>query len=117
MATETVSQTAAVPFALTLMEKNKSVKERAQSYLESVRRNIQRDVLDQLTGQKEKLEDELFELTNFVLDTNLNAGLRMMTKEDCEGRFKRIIEVEYRLELVKLELGSKQASFDKYFKA
>ena len=101
--------------ALSLMEKNKSVKERAAAYFESVRRNIQRDVIDKLIGDKEKIEDELFELTNFTLDTNLNAGLRQMTKEDCETRFKKVIELEYQLELVSLELKAKQDSFDKYF--
>jgi len=102
--------------ALALMEKNKSVKERAESYFESVRRNIQRDVIDALVAKKEDLKDKLFELTNFTLDTNLNAGLSRMTKDDCEKRFKQIIENEYQLELIELELSAKQDTFNKYFK-
>lgn len=101
--------------ALSLMKKNKSVSERAQAYFESVKRNIQRDVIDKLVSRKEELEDRLFELTNFTLDTNLNAGLRQMTKDDCEKRFKEIIETEYQLQLTELELKAKQASFGKYF--
>ena len=102
--------------ALVLMEKNKTVKERASAYFESVKRNLQKNVIDKIVEKKENLTDELFELTNFTLDTNLNSGLRQMTKEDCEKRFARIIEIEYELELIKLELEAKQATFDKYFK-
>lgn len=106
---------APTPLAFKLMEKNKSVKERAAAYLESLKRNIQRDVIDSIIPRKEKLEDELFELTNFTLDTNLNAGLKQMTKDDCEKRFKRVIDIEYELKLVELELKTKKESFTKYF--
>ena len=105
------------PLGLSMMEKNKSVKERAQSYFESVKRNLHRDVIDKLVSKKEDIEDKLFELTNFTLDTNLNAGLQRMTKEDCEARFKSIIDLEYDLKLVELELKSKQESFKKYFES
>lgn len=101
--------------ALDLLKTNKSVVERADNYTTSMKRNIQKDVLDVLVSKKEKLEDELFELTNFTLDTNLNSGLQQMTKDDCEKRFKRIIEVEYQITLIELELKVKQASFDNYF--
>jgi hypothetical protein len=119
MATSKASKTESVkektPMALQLMEKNRSVKDRASAYFESVRRDIQRDVIDTLVAKKEKLEDELFELTNFVLDTNINAGLRTMTKEECKSRFEKIINTEFELEILSLELSSKKASFDKYF--
>jgi hypothetical protein len=101
--------------ALELLKTSKSTKERAESYANSMKRNIQRDVIDTLIGKKEKIEDELFELTNFTLDTNLNSGLRAMTKEDCEKRFVKIIELEYQLTLLAAELKVKQASFDTYF--
>lgn len=101
--------------AFTMMKKNRSVSERAQSYFESTKREIQRNIIDKLIERKEKFEDELFELTNFSLETNLNSGLRQMTKEDCTKRFSRIIDIEYELKLVELELESKQKSFDKYF--
>lgn len=102
--------------ALVMLEKNRSVKERATAYFESMKRNIQRDVIDKLVERKEKIEDELFELTNFTLDTNINAGLKQMTKDECESRFKKIIDLEYDLKLTELELTAKQASYDKYFK-
>jgi len=101
--------------ALELLKSNKSVSERAENYVTSVKRNIQRDVIDTLTSKKESIEDELFELTNFNLETNLNSGIQAMTKESVESRFKRIIDLEYKLKLTELELKTKQESFDKYF--
>lgn len=103
------------PLGLELMEKNKSVKERASSYFESIKRNLQRDIIDALISKKEDLQDKIFELSNFTLDTNLNAGLRQMTKEDCSQRFSELIQAEYDLKLTEIELKCKQESFDKYF--
>lgn len=101
--------------ALELVKTNRSVKDRAENYVVAVKRNIQRDVIDALTAKKEKIEDELFELANFSLETNVNSGLKQMTKEDVEKRFKRIIEAEYELTLTEMELKVKQQSFNKYF--
>ena len=61
------------------------------------------------------MEDELFELTNFNLETDVNRGYQAMTKESVEARFKKVIEIEYKLRLIDLELKTKQESFDKYF--
>jgi hypothetical protein len=101
--------------ALELLKSNKSVAERAENYLTSAKRNIQRDVIDALVTKKEAIEDELFELTNFTLDTNINAGLSQMTKDEVESRFKRIIDLEYKQTLLELELKTKQSTFNKYF--
>jgi hypothetical protein len=38
-----------------------------------------------------------------------------MTKDSVEARFKKIIDLEYKLKLVALELTAKQESFNKYF--
>ena len=102
--------------ALDLLKTNKTVEQRADAYATSIKRDIQRNIIDTLVGKKEKLDDELFELTNFTLNTNINQGLKQMTKEDCLKRFERIIEVEYELDLTNRELEIKQKSFDKYFK-
>jgi hypothetical protein len=61
------------------------------------------------------MEDELFELTTFNLETDMNRGHQAMSKDAVETRFKRIIDLEYKLKLVELELKTKQESFDKYF--
>lgn len=101
--------------ALDLLKSNKSVSERAENYIVSVKRNLQRDVIDALVQRKEAMEDELFELTNFTLETNINNGIQAMTKETIEARFKKVIDLEYKLKLTNLELATKQESFDKYF--
>ena len=101
--------------ALDLLKSNKSVSERAENYIISVKRNIQRDIIDALVQKKESMEDELFELTNFTLETNVNNGVQAMTKETIEARFKKVIDLEYKLKLITLELATKQESFDKYF--
>jgi hypothetical protein len=101
--------------ALDLLKSNKSVSERAENYIISVKRNLQRDVIDALVQKKEAMEDELFELTNFTLETNINNGVQAMTKETIEARFKKVIDLEYKLKLTNLELATKQESFDKYF--
>jgi hypothetical protein len=101
--------------ALELLKSNKTVAERAENYATAVKRNIQRDVIDTLTAKKEAIEDQLFELTNFNLETDVNRGYQVMTKDAVEARFKKIIDLEYTLKLVALELATKQESFDKYF--
>ncbi len=57
----------------------------------------------------------MFELTDFTLDTDLNRGLAKVTRDEVEDRFTKIINLEYELKLVDLELTVKQASFDNYF--
>ena len=101
--------------ALEMLKSNKTVAERAENYITSVKRNIQRDVIDQLISKKEAMEDELFELSTFNMETDMNKGFQAMTKETVEARFKKIIDLEYKLKLITLELTTKQESFDKYF--
>lgn len=115
MATSKKAAASTASKALDLLKSNKTVSERAENYVTSVKRNIQRDVIDSLTAKKEAMEDELFELTNFNLETDMNRGHQQMTKESVEQRFKKIIDIEYKLKLVSLELTAKQESFDKYF--
>ena len=101
--------------ALELLKTNTGVAERAENYVSSVKRNIQRDVIDALTAKKEKIDDELFELKNFSLETDANRGVIEMKREDVEKRFRKIIDLEYELKLVSLELTAKRESFEKYF--
>ncbi len=100
--------------ALDLLKANVSIEKRAEKFAVSIKRNIQRD-LDQLTAKKENIEDQLFELTNFSLSTDLNKGLRQMTKEDCEERFRKAIQLEYELKLLEVEIKIKTDSFNTYF--
>jgi len=93
--------------ALKLMKTSKSVDERANDYVESIKRDLKVDLIDRLLKQKDRIVDELRDLKDFVLDTNLNSGVRRMTKEECQKRFADIIEKEYQLSLLEAELKIK----------
>lgn len=98
-----------------MLQNSISVTERAASFLDSIKRGIQKNVIDTLTEQKEKLTDEIFSLSDFTLATDHNKGQSAITREAAQKRFEQIIEKEYELELITLELETKQKSFTKYF--
>jgi hypothetical protein len=101
--------------ALSLMKQNRSVEQRADQYSVSIARNIQRDVIDVLMSKIEDIDDQIFELENFSLDTDVNKGVRTMTRDEAEARFKTIIDLEFKRQMLMLELMQKQKTFDKYF--
>jgi len=101
--------------ALEMLRKTRSLEERAESFVESTKRNIQRDVLDTLITRKLKLKDKVFSLSNFSLLTDVNSGLKEMTREDVEARFKEIIQSEYELKLLEMEIKAKTEAFNFYF--
>ncbi len=101
--------------ALKMLQNNVTIQERAVSYLNTIKRNIQRDVIDELVARKEKIEERIFELKDLNLSIDLNAGQKRMTAEDCEKQFKEIIELEFQLAVLTLELKVKQDSFNTYF--
>ena len=98
-----------------LLRKNKSVAERAEGFVTSIKRNIQKDVLDVLVTKLDDTNDKLFELKDFSLETNVNSGQSAMTREACEKRFKEIINLEYSKELLEREIKIKTKSFNRYF--
>lgn len=101
--------------ALELLQANRTVKERAAKYIVSIQRDLQASILDVLTKKKEKMEDDLFDLTNFTLDADLNAGKSQMTKAECEKRFKDAIELKYQIKLTEYEIDIKTKAFNEYF--
>jgi len=101
--------------ALEILKQGKTVNERADSYLKGIKRELQYSVIDGLTRQKEKLEEEIFELENFNLSTDLNKGLKQMTQDDCKQRFQRLIDIRYEKYLLEKELEIKQNAFNHYF--
>lgn len=105
-----------VPFALKIMQENKSVEDRSLSFIVSVERSIMREIIDPLIIKKEKLEQQILDLKDFSLDTDINKGRQRVTAEDCEKRFKAIFKAEYDLELLNLEIDSMKGIYDKYFK-
>ena len=101
--------------ALKLLQSTKTGAERASNYIESIGRNIQNNVINVLKDKKEHIQDQIFDLENFDLDTNVNMGIVALTREDCEKRFAKIIELRFELALIEVELENKQATFDEYF--
>jgi hypothetical protein len=109
MSKETISR------ANTLMSQNKSVKERASKFEVSIKRDLQKEVLDTIQTKIETLEDTIFELEDFTLETDLNSGKSAITKAECQERFEKIINAEYQKALLEVELRVKQETFNKYF--
>lgn len=102
--------------ALKLLQTNTSTQERAENYVKSIKRNIQKKVLDPLIEKREQISDEILNLQDLSLATDINAGIKQLTQKECEERFTKIIDLktEYELQGVILEL--KQKWFDHYFK-
>lgn len=101
--------------ALQILEKNQSTKERASEYLKSIKRNLQKKVIDSLEEKIEAIEDKIYGLLDMSLNTDLNKGVKTVTRDQAEARFSEVIELEYELELLNRELEIKRKSFDNYF--
>lgn len=101
--------------ALEMLKTEKSITEVAENYVASIKRELQREVIDALQKKKEAFDDEKFKLQNFSLQTNLNAGTTIMSREECQARFKRLIEVDFEIEMLELEIESKKKAFETYF--
>lgn len=101
--------------ALSMLQKRKSTSERADQYFKSIRRNIEISLIFDLERKKEALEGKIFDLENFDLETDHNAGRSAMTQDQAEARFVELINANYELELLTLEIDSKKEIFAKYF--
>ena len=101
--------------AFALLLSNKSVAERATKYVDRIKKSLELKIINTLEEEIETMEDQVFDLENFNLDTNLNKGQKEMTKEDCESRFESIINLRYKIDLKKAELKSKKAAFNALF--
>lgn len=101
--------------ALTMLQKRKSTSERAEQYFKSIKRNLEIKLIFELERKKEVLEGKIFDLENFDLETDHNAGRSALTQDQAEARFQQLIEASYELELLNLELESKREIFNKYF--
>lgn len=101
--------------ALTILKKYPSVEERATTVIVSLKRDIIKTVLDPVQNKIDRLEDEIADLQNFSLQTNLNHGQAATSKAECLQRFQQIIEKKYQLDIAKKEFELKKAAFDEYF--
>jgi len=103
-----LNTTMATTKANQLLTSAKSVEERANKFETSIKRNIQKKVLDPLLEQIEAKEDELYELENF-------SETKSLSQAECQEKFEKIIQIEFDITCLKAELQKKQETFDKYF--
>lgn len=101
--------------ALKLLKKNRTTEERAEKYVERIKNSLSIKIITNLTERIEKIADNIYDLENFNLSTDLNKGEIQLTKEECEDRFIKIIELNYTKKLLELELKAKKEIFTHYF--
>lgn len=101
--------------AAELLKNMPNIEQRAEKFAETVKRNLQKSVIDELITKKERLEDDIDSKLDFSLHTDLNKGMLPVTREAAEQRFREVIDLRYRLELVSQELSIKQDIFNDYF--
>lgn len=112
---KTEKQTKTQSKAHKLLASVKSVTERADKYADRIKKSLSISIIDNLQERIEKIDDKIFDLENFALETNLNKGMVQLTKEDCEKRFAQIIELKFEQSLLQAELNAKKAAFDELF--
>lgn len=100
-----------------LLNKSKSVIERASKYSKRVAKSLEIKMIDSLKENIEKYDDQIFDLENFSLKTDINKGREALTKEEIEERFEKIINLHYERDLTVAKLKSIENAFNKYFKS
>lgn len=101
--------------AITILKQVKTAGERADKYGNRIKTSLNIKMILPLEEEIEKIDDKVFDLENFALETNLNKGQRLMTKEDCEERFEEIINLKFKRTVKELELKAKKAAFEELF--
>lgn len=101
--------------AIQILKNVSSVKERAEKYNSFISRTLQRSIIERLEREIETLEDKIESKKDFSLNTDINAGVSAISKEDALRRFQEIIDIEFLIENKKLELQVKQDIYNKYF--
>lgn len=101
--------------AFTLLSARKSTESRAAQYAERVADSILLTKINHLKEAIGKIDDKIFDLENFSLETDINAGFKQISKEDIENRFSQLIDLHYEKDLIQAELDSKAKAFELYF--
>ena len=102
--------------AFQMMNKGKGVEERASKYFNGIKKDLQRNVIDSMQSQVDRIKSEIFELEDFSLETDVNRGVSALSEAECNQRFNSIIQKKYELKLKKLELKEKKKAFNELFK-
>lgn len=100
--------------AKALLGKVKSGTEKATKYYDRIRTSLKMNLLEQ-KEKINKINDQIYDLEEFQLETNINKGQSALTKEECENKFKEIFEAKKNYELSKLEYDLSVKTFEEYF--
>lgn len=101
--------------ALDLLKANKTLQERATEVMPRVKRDAEQLFIEFLERKIDTLKDQIADLSNFSLKTNLNEGQMGVTIEEAKKKFVMIMELEYQLKLAEKELEIKKEIFNTYF--
>ena len=101
--------------ALELLMKSKTVDQRASQFLQIAKEDIHLDLIKPLERKLVEIDNKIFELEDFTLETNLNKNMKRMSAEDIKSSFTQIIKLGYERDLVEAELSSMKARYDHYF--
>lgn len=103
--------------ALDLLKSNKTLEQRANEVIDRIKKDAEDNFVDIVQRKVDNLKDQIADLSNFSLATDLNKGQMGVTIEESKKRFVTIMELEYQLQLAQKELEVKSAIFNRYFNA
>ena len=101
--------------ALQMLKNGKSTKERAERYVKTSKEDIFEEVLKPLEREILAIDDKLFELEDFDIETNLNQGKVRMDSNQVKARFKEMINLKYKKQMLELELKVKTSCYEELF--
>lgn len=90
-----------------ILANNVTLGDRARSFHDSVKEDLELE-MKSLRDKKRKIEDEIHDKLDFSLETNHNAGVVALTREDVCNRFKEVMNLRYKLVQIELELKVKE---------
>ena len=79
--------------ALNLLQSNKTLAQRATEVIERIKKDTEITFIDLLQRKIDNLSDQIADLSNFSLETNLNKGQMALSIEDSKKRFVTIMEL------------------------
>ena len=101
--------------ALKLLEASKTLQERVAEVIPRIKRDSEQAFIEVLERKIDNLKDQIADLSNFSLNTNLNEGQIGTTIEEAKKKFLNILQLEYQLKLAEKELEIKKGIFNDYF--
>jgi D-Tyr-tRNAtyr deacylase len=101
--------------ALNMLETSKTLSERASQYYTAIARDIKDSTITVLEKKIEKLKNKVFDLSDFTLEADANAGQRRMSQEDCQSQLQQLLDTQYAIKVLELELKLKTDIYKELF--